>query len=261
MQVILERLFKEHKFIKQWEDKNIEFYSNADRNIVSYFIVNYIDCTQFEDNEDTVKDALNALEKRYVSFDNQEMTLKKSIAKSFSNVDEIAQIDKNTSAIYVMKFSNMSILDKYRNLIYSIEESSVYFKRYILPYNEIQLAGLTQAINDYEGKTIESVLTDLADNEDHYYQLLRGGKHNNTYELVIRLFSKIPFLQYQFRATSDEYCLEDMVKDALDEEIQKFDELVSEEIEDIDKYLDINQVGISDDFIKSELDKLLGGSL
>ena len=128
MQVILERLFKEHKFIKQWEDKNIEFYSNADRNIVSYFIVNYIDCTQFEDNEDTVKDALNALEKRYVSFDNQEMTLKKSIAKSFSNVDEIAQIDKNTSAIYVMKFSNMSIWDKYRNLIYSIEESSVYFK-------------------------------------------------------------------------------------------------------------------------------------
>ncbi len=257
MQRILERLFKEHKFIKQWEDKNIEFYANIDRNMVSYFIVNYIDCTQFEANEDIVKDALNDLEKRYVSFDNQEMTLKKSIAKSFSNVEDIAQIDKNTSAIYVMKFSNISILDKYRNLIYSIEESSVYFKRYILPYNEIQLAGLTQAIKDY-GKTIESVLTDLADDEDNYYQLLKGGNHNNTYELVIRLFSKIPFLQYQFRATSDEYSLEDMVKDSLDEEIQKFDELVSEEIEDIDNYLEINQDSISDDFINSELDKLLG---
>ncbi len=257
--MILERLFKEHKFIKQWEDKNIEFYANIDKNIVSYFIVNYIDCTQFEDNEDSVKDALNDLEKRYVSFDDQEMTLKKNIAKSFSNADEIAQIDKNTSAIYVVKFSNMSILDKYRNLIYSIEESSVYFKRYILPYNDIQLVGLTRAINDYEDKTIESVLTDLADNEDYYYQLLKGENHNNTYELVIRLFSKIPFLQYQFRATSDENSLEDMVKGALDEEIQKFDELVSEEIKDIDKYLEINQTSISDDFINSELEKLFEG--
>ena len=31
MQMILERLFKEHKFIKQWEDKNIEFYVNVDK--------------------------------------------------------------------------------------------------------------------------------------------------------------------------------------------------------------------------------------
>lgn len=256
--MILERLFKEHKFIKQWEDKNIEFYVNVDKNRVSYFIINYIDCTQFEAIEDAVRVALNDLEKRYMSFDNQEMALKKNIAKSFSNVDEIAQIDKNTSAIYVMKFSNMNLLDKYRNLIYSIEESSVYFKRYILAYNDIQLAGLKQVINDYENKTIESVLTDLANNKDNYYQLLKGGNHDSSYELIIRLFSKIPFLQYQFRVTAEEYSLEDMVKDAIDEEIQKYEALVSEEIEDIDKYLEIDQASISDDSINSELNKLLG---
>lgn len=258
MQEVLERLFKEHGFLKQWEtDRNVEFYVNADKNLVSYFIVNYIDCSTFEDDENKVKEALNNLENHYMNFDNQEESLKKSIAKTFSNINEVAQIDKNTSAIYVMKFSDMNILDRYRNLIYSIEESSVYFKRYILPYNENQLLGLKQVINDYEEKTIEGVLTDLADDEESYYQLLRGGNHS-TYELVIRLFSKIPFLQYRFKATSEEYSLEDMVNDSLDETLKKYDDLISEETEDIDKYLDIDEDEITEEFVASELDKLLG---
>lgn len=258
MKIVLKRLFEEHKFIKQWEDGNLEFYVNSDKNMVSYFIVNYIDCTQFEDKEETVRDALNDLENRYMDFDNQEVAVKKYIAKSFPNSDEIPQIDKNTSAIYVMKFSNIDILNRYRNLIYAIEESSIYFKRYILSYSDIQLEGLKEVIDDYEDKTIETVLTDLADNEDNYYQLLRGKNHNSIYELVIRLFSKIPFLQYHFRATSEEYSLEDMVGEAMDKETQKYDRLVSEGIEEIEKYLDIDQISITEEFINSELDKLLG---
>lgn len=258
MQEVLERLFKEHGFLKQWEiDRNVEFYVNSDKNLVSYFIVNYIDCSSFEDDENKVKEALNNLEKQYMNFNNQEESLKKSIAKTFSNIDEVAQIDKNTSAIYAMKFSDMNILDRYRNLIYSIEESSVYFKRYILPYNENQLLGIKQVISDYEEKTIEEVLTDLADDDKNYYQLLRGGNHS-TYELVIRLFSKIPFLQYKFKATSEEYSLEDMVNDSLDVMLKKYDDLISEETEDIDKYVDIDEDEITEDFIDSELDKLLG---
>ncbi len=258
MQEVLEKLFKEHGFLKQWEvDRDIEFYVNTDKNLVSFFIVNYIDCSTFENDENKVKEVLNNLEKRYMNFDNQEESLKKSIAKTFSNIDEVAQIDKNTSAIYVMKFSDMNILDRYRNLIYSIEESSVYFKRYILPYSDNQLIGLKQIISDYEEKTIEEVLTDLADDEDNYYQLLRGGNHS-TYELVIRLFSKIPFLQYIFTATSEEYSLEDMVNDSLDVNLKKYDDLISEETEDIEKYLNIDEGEITEEFVDSELDRLLG---
>ena len=212
MQLILERLFKEHKFIKQWEDKDIEFYVNEDKNIVSYFILYYVDCTEFEDREEVVKETLNDLEKRYMSFDDKEMVLKHSIAKSFSDKNEIAQIDKNTSAIYVMKFCNLDNLNKYRNIIYTIEESPVYFKRYILPYNEIQLSGLRQMINDIKEKTIETILTELADNEKDYYRLLSGDNHDSAYELVIRLFAKIPFLQYQFYNMPTEFSLINMVK-------------------------------------------------
>ena len=87
---------------------------------------------------------------------------------------------------------------------------------------------------------------------------MRGKNHNSIYELVIRLFSKIPFLQYHFRATSEEYSLEDMVGEAMDKETQKYDRLVSEGIEEIEKYLDIDQISITEEFINSELDKLLG---
>lgn len=258
MQEVFERLFKEHGFQKQWEaDDNIEFYINTDKSIVSYFIVNYIDCTTFENEEKEVKKALNRLEQRYMDFDNQDDSLKKSIAKTFIDSNEVAQIDKNTSAIYVMKFSDMNILDRYRNLIYSIEESSVYFKRYILAYNQNQLAGLKQVINDYDGKSIQEVLTDLADNENNYYQLLKGGNHS-TYELVIRLFSKVPFLQYIFKASSEEYSLEDMVNDALNEKLKKYDELISSEEENLEKYLEIIEDEMSEEDILSEFDKLLG---
>ena len=88
--------------------------------------------------------------------------------------------------------------------------------------------------------------------------MLRGNNHNSTYELVIRLFSKIPFLQYIFRASSEEYSLEDMVDDALNDEIQRYDELITEEVEDLDKYLGLEQNEISDEFINSELNRLLG---
>lgn len=257
MRLLLERLFNEHNFIKQWRDKDVEFYVNKDKNLVSYFIIYYVDCTEFEGQEEIVKETLNGLETRYISFDDKKIALKHSIAKSFTNKNEIAQIDKNTSAIYVMKFCNLHNLNKYRNHIYSIEESTVYFRRYVLPYTEIQLSGLKQMIN-INGKTIETILTELADNENDYYQLLIGANHDSAYELVIRLFAKIPFLQYQFSNTSTKYSLVNMVNSALDEEYLKYDELISEGMENIDKYLDLNHEVVSDDFINSELKKLFG---
>lgn len=258
MQKVLERLFKEHGFQKQWENNSdIEFYINTDKNMVSYFIVNYIDCTTFENDEDAVKNALNRLEEIYMNFDDLGKSLKKNIAKTFIDSNEVAQIDKNTSAVFVVKFSDMNVLDKYRNLIYSIEESAVYFKRYILAYNQIQLDGLKQELNVNEGKTIQEVLTDLANDENSYYQLLRGGNHS-TYELVIRLFSKIPFLQYIFKDSSEEYSLVDMVNDALDIKLKKYDDLISAEENDLEKYLEIVEDEISEEDILSKFDELLG---
>ena len=37
------------------------------------------------------------------------------------------------------------------------------------------------------------------DNEDNYFELVEGKDLNSTYGLVVRMFSKIPFLQYKFK--------------------------------------------------------------
>ena len=51
MKDIIIKLFKEYNFIKMWEENNKMFFVNADKNIVSYFILNFIDCTHISDEE------------------------------------------------------------------------------------------------------------------------------------------------------------------------------------------------------------------
>lgn len=172
--------------------------------------------------------------------------------KSFDNEQDISQLDKNTSAIYLVKFSETNILKKYRNLIYSIEESPNYFKRYILPYTEKQVSELKQVITNYDNKNIIELLSDLADEEENYYSLMNGTNDNSVYELVIRLFSKIPFLQYRFKATSDDISLEKMVKDALDDNLIKYDEAIRENRNKIAELIDLEK----EEFREEEIEKI-----
>ena len=208
MNEIMINLFKEYNFIKLWEDNNRIFFTNTNKNVVSYFILNFIDCSDISDDDNYLREELSKLEEEYIDSSNEKSGIKYSIIDSFEDKQEVAQIDKNTSAIYLVKFSEINMLAKYRNLIYSIEESPNYFKRYILPYTEKQVVGLNKVLSDYKDRNIVEILTDLADDEENYYSLMNAKNSNSIYELVIRLFSKVPFLQYKFRAKSDEISLE-----------------------------------------------------
>lgn len=164
------------------------------------------------------------------------------------------QIDKNTSAIYLVEFSEINMLSKYRNLIYSIEESPDYFKRYILPYTEKQVAGLKKVLADYSDKNIAQILSQLADVEENYYSLMNGTNTNSVYELVIRLFSKIPFLQYQFKATSDDdISLEKMVKDSLTYDLVEYDEAIKENRIALEELIFLEK----DNITEKEIDKII----
>ena len=189
MKDIMIKLFEEYNFIKTWEENNKMFFVNADKNIVSYFILDFIDCTHISDDEELIKKELSKLEEEYIDSGNEKKGIKYSIISSFENKQEVSQIDKNTSAIYLVEFSEINMLSKYRNLIYSIEESPDYFKRYILPYTEKQVAGLKNVLADYSDKNIGEILSQLADVEENYYSLMNGTNNNSVYELVIRLFS------------------------------------------------------------------------
>ena len=148
-------------------------------------------------------------------------------------------------------------MTKYRNLIYSIEESPNYFKRYILPYTEKQVVGLKNVLSDYSDKNIVEILSELADVEENYYSLMNGTNYNSVYELVIRLFSKIPFLQYKFKATSDDISLEKMVKDALANDLVKYDEAIKANKIEIEDLIELEEIAITEKEIDVILNKLM----
>lgn len=254
MKDIMIKLFGEYNFIKTWAENNKMFFVNADKNIVSYFILNFIDCTHISDNEELIKKELSKLEEEYVDSGNEKKGIKYSIISSFENKQEVPQIDKNTSAIYLVEFSEINMLSKYRNLIYSIEESPDYFIRYILPYTEKQVAGLKKVLADYSDKNIAQILSQLADVEENYYSLMNGTNTNSVYELVIRLFSKISFLQYQFKATSDDdISLEKMVKDSLTYDLVEYDEAIKENRIALEELISLEK----DNITEKEIDKII----
>ena len=253
MKDIMIKLFEEYNFIKTWEENNKMFFVNADKNIVSYFILNFIDCTHISDDEELIKKELSKLEEEYVDIGNEKKGIKYSIIGSFENKQEVSQIDKNTSAIYLVDFSEINMLSKYRNLIYSIEESPDYFKRYILPYTEKQVAGLKNVLADYSDKNIGEILSQLADVEENYYSLMNGTNNNSVYELVIRLFSKIPFLQYRFKATSDDISLEKIVKSFLADDLVEYDEAIKENRITLEEFICLEK----DNITKKEIDKII----
>ena len=250
MKDIMIDLFREYNFIKTWEGSDKIFFVNADKKIVSYFILNFIDCTNISDDEGLIRKELSKLEEEYVD---SGQGIKYSIISSFKNKQEVSQIDKNTSAIYVVKFSEMNMLSKYRNLIYSIEESPNYFKRYILPYTANQVNGLKDVLINYKNKNIVEILSQLADEEENYYSLMNGTNDNSVYELVIRLFSKIPFLQYQFKATSDDISLKKIVEDSLDNDLVEYDKAIKENRVVLEELISLEK----DDITEERIDKII----
>ena len=98
-------LFKEYNFIKLWEDNNRIFFTNTNKNVVSYFILNFIDCSDISDDDNYLREELSKLEEEYIDSSNEKSGIKYSIIDSFEYKQELAQIDKNTSAIYLVKFS------------------------------------------------------------------------------------------------------------------------------------------------------------
>lgn len=257
MNEIMNKLFEQYNFVKTWEEDNRMFFVNSDKSVVSYFILNFIDCTNVLDEEELIRAELERLEEEYVDGENDNKGIKYSVINSFENKQDVSQIDKNTSAIYLVKFSEVNMLAKYRNLIYSIEESPDYFRRYILPYTEIQVVGLKNVLHDYNDKNIVEILSELADEEESYYSLMNGTNDNSVYELVIRLFSKIPFLQYKFKATSNDISLEKMVNDALNGVLTKYDKVIKENKVGIEELIDIEESSITEKEIDKILNKLV----
>lgn len=129
-----------------------------------------------------------------------------------------------------------------------------------MPYSENQKNELISIVGDYNHKSIVDILTDLANNEDEYYNLLDHNSSNRVYELVIRLFSKIPFLQYGFKAEPIPMTLEKSIELKLDEELVKYHNAMHDDV-NLEELIALEDYIVTDDELEKKIKRLLGGEI
>ena len=256
MKSIIESIFDYYHYDQTWSDEQkIFFYKSGDNQIVSYFFTFYVDCTAISKDEKLVSDALSELERRFISDNNEGL---RDFIMNGLDKDEKPQIDKNTSAIYLVKFPDDYVISDYKNIIYSIEESPKYFKRYIIPYTEKQINSLKKVLIDHKDLSIVDILNDLSNNEDDYYMLLNRKNKNSLYELVIRLFSKLPFLQYRFNAkATGSSSLDQIINETIDEDLIELDKAIRAGEMEVDNLVKILGITISDEEVNREIEGML----
>lgn len=259
---ILNKVFEFYQYQKIY-DKNINygnkvlFYKHNDIQVANYFLVYSLDCRYIENDERKIKESLDSLEELYTG-NTDTIPLKKQILELFKNTQEAAQIDKNTSAIYLMKFDNIKKLDEYRNLIYAIEESPNYFKRYILPYTDNQSQKVKNSLEKNKDKSINENLSQIIDDEDSYYQLAEQKDLDNSYGLVIRMFSKIPFLKYSFKTDIAPEPIDKMIESKLTSKQLKLDQFLLNEKFEITDILELSDP-IDEKELEAEMNKITEG--
>ena len=80
---------------------------------------------------------------------------------------------------------------------------------------------------------------------------------DNAYELVIRLFSKIPFLQYNFVAQEKPIAVEKQIESKIDSSLLKYHRLICNGCLDINEYLKVSSIPEDDETIESEIKQRL----
>lgn len=256
MRELILQIFKTYGFDEKWQDDGIEFYAAESEDKTSFFLIDYIEATGGDITDAAMLTMLKRLEKDYIDENTDGKGVKRIIQELFVDDSSIAaQIDKNTSAIYPIKLESLNNLDKYRNLIYSVEESPYYFRRFVLPYTDKQVDELKNIISDYPEKNIVNVLSEIANQEDEYYELAGHRNLDNAYELVIRLFSKIPFLQYDFVAQQKPMAVEKRIESEMDSKLIKYHSLICNSCLDINEYIKVLSLPEDDAAIESEMKK------
>lgn len=214
MRELIGKIFKNNNFDLIIGFDNIDFYNNKD--YTSFYLVNYIDLTKV--SNDKYFEKLNELENRYIGRYNQD-SLKKLLYDRIEDDDDKKALDKNLSAVYVIEVDDSKKFYDNRNLIYDIEESPYFFKRYILAYTKNQVNDLVDKMSK-NGISLDRIndddLSKLVDNFDEYKKLM-NNKGDGYYELLVRLFCKLPFLNF---TTSNEISIDSLDK-KIEEEIKE----------------------------------------
>lgn len=253
MRELLKNIFESYEFENNWADKNIEFYSSVNEKRTDFYIINYIDTTNQRLDSAILTKLINQLEEDYIRDNEKDKNIKEKIKGLFEDKTKAARIDKNISSIYPIKFSSLDNLDTFRNIIYAVEESSYFFRRYVLPYTEQQLIELKDWIEGWPDKDISSALSAYVNDNDKYKSFSKHENTNDAYELVIRLFAKIPFLQFSFETSDKPISVKQQINSHISENLTDIHVLIEKSSTNIDDYINELKIDITDVAIEKEI--------
>lgn len=136
-------------------------------------------------------------------------------------------IEKNLSLLLLIELDSLSYSKEIATLIYDLEEDPYDFKKYVLTYTKKQVALLESYNDSTEGNillSLNNILNDISmfskfkNNEDSDEVLI--------YDLVSKLFIKIPFLNIENNQQSISNLNEEIVKGIEERDIPLWESLM-----------------------------------
>lgn len=187
----------EVKEIKFYEIDTLFAYFGDKEDFFIFIFCSYFELTQKinKENSNNIEYALNLFTHEYKQ---------QEILQQFSN----RNIDNNLSLIIVLASNEENL-----SHLYKIEENSIISKKYILPYSSDEFSTLNNKIKDPD-----NVIDTLNYLSIEYSNLLQD-KDNEWYKFLLRLFIKIPFLNYKSTSYDSNY-----------EKLEKLDNIIISEL-------------------------------
>jgi hypothetical protein len=175
MKQLIASIFKENEFqiIEPTflQDREDFFAVSTNNDRVTYFIVLF-------------KDETVVLEELKQEFDSYFRELKR-LEEGYDR-----RIDKNVSLLLCLRRKGLPINDALNRLIFELEEDPYHFKKLVLPYTEIEVNALKTELA--EGNKLYEILNDRKE----FYEFKKDPYQESKYNLVSKLFIKLPFLHF-----------------------------------------------------------------
>lgn len=210
MRDILEKIFLQNNFIKDPHEIS-DYYINKGKS--ENYLVYYLNSFTKEDIDKILGENFIELQK----YDKE----KKS----------------NTSIIFVTKIEDKYLNEEEKKLVFEIEEDPFYYKKYLLWYTEEELVNISNYSEDITNKIV---------NKDIFKDMKNAMEGNinytneiHSYELLCRIFIKLPFLSLENIYHEDEENEMDKLLSNIDAIMIDNAELI-EELENKDIYLAID---------------------
>lgn len=184
MQNLVNDIFYEYKYhLLSKTDRSEMQYGLAERDKADYYI-----CCFCDDNTN-LEEYSNQVE---LSFSDENY---------YSNSKSDPARKKNTSIIFFVETTDVLEFEKQnKKLIYDIEESTYYLKKYVLVYSKKHVSLLNNYLSNNEKKdSIKKEMEVIISDINEYRKSAKSNKSDSLYLFVLKLYAKIPFTSYDVK--------------------------------------------------------------